>query len=297
MAGVPIGGSVLRFDAVEEGGGRLSDPAGSGCRYREAYFSVPHRLLDAVEARLVPGRRNVFACSGFPSGAAGIRECRLVETTRSPVRCPPVRLHAWAVVARCVAARLPGRFRDGSCCCLADISTGSATLRRSPFAARGALRRSPEDAPLRPAGALGNRTSPADGRITDPRGSVIVGDRCDQPRPGAPVVRAGRLAPGRGASSAGGTRHGPGGTARDPRRVGRASPGPARHERGLARSSQGPCASSVTPNPGTPMPAYGRWYARTGIIWSSSGRTRPVPVTPSVGPARCVTGWSSLANY
>ncbi len=31
------------------------------------------------------------------------------------------------------------------------------------------LRRSPEDAPLRPTGALVSRTSPADGRITDPR--------------------------------------------------------------------------------------------------------------------------------
>ena len=60
-------------------------------------------------------------------------------------------------------------------------------------------------------------------------------------------MRAERLAPGRGASSAGGTRHGPGGAARNPRRVGRASPGPARHEHGLARRSQGPCASSVTP--------------------------------------------------
>ena len=49
------------------------------------------------------------------------------------------------------------------------------------------------------------------------------------------------------------------------------------------RSSQGPCASSVTPNPDTPMVAYGWWYARTGIIWSSSGRTRPVPFAPAVG--------------
>ena len=130
------------------------------------------------------------------------------------------------------------------------------------------------------------------------RGSAsVVGRRSAQRGPGPPGVRAERLAPGRGASSAGGTRHGSVGPARNPRRVGRASPGLARHERGIARSSQGPCASPVTPSPGTPMPAYGRWYATTGIIWSSSGRTRPVPVAPSVGPARCVTRWSSLANY
>ncbi len=99
------------------------------------------------------------------------------------------------------------------------------------------------------------------------RGSASVGRRCAQRGPGPPGERAERLVPGPGASSAGGTRHGPAGAARDPRRVGRASPELARHERGIGRSSQGPCASSVTPNPGTPMPAYGRWYARTGIIW------------------------------
>ena len=130
------------------------------------------------------------------------------------------------------------------------------------------------------------------------RGSAsVVGRRSAQRGPGPPGVMAERLAPGRGSSSAGGTRHGSAGPARNPRRVGRASPGLARHERGIARSSQGPCASPVTPSPGTPMPAYGRWYATTGIIWSSSGRTRPFPVAPSVGPARCVTRWSSLANY
>ena len=184
----------------------------------------------------------------------------------------------------------PRRLALLSCRHLDWLGHAAAVTRRSPRR----LRRPPEDAPVAPGRPSGRLRRMAK-LLT--RGSVIVGDRCDQPRPGAPGVRAERLAPGPCASSAGGTRHGPGGAARDPRRVGRASPGPARHEREIAHSSQGPCASSVTPNPGTPMPAYGWWYARTGIIWSSSGRTRPVPVVPSVGPARCVTGWSSLANY
>ena len=66
------------------------------------------------------------------------------------------------------------------------------------------LRRSPEDAPLRPAGALVNRTSPADGRITDPRVSNCWGpmrsarsgntrreDRAAGAGPGAPRLPAG----------------------------------------------------------------------------------------------------------
>ncbi len=274
-----------------------------------------------------------FACSGFPSGAAGSRECRLVETTRPPVRCPPVRLHAasrfWAAGARCAAAGLPdaftrcvpgrfpgplhsagtGRFagrdirrlsgdgrlgempggvplagrgrlgafgryghqvvmlqerdpldaaggRQGHAgqppavwpavparrlwalhsarcrvtegpsaryestrsrsvrarMCARRLTRPSSMTMRSasarasgflpwsfPRRARAAalptsrlarppaavtlrsprrLRRSPEDAPLRPAGALVNRTTPADYRLTDPRGSVSVGRRC-----------------------------------------------------------------------------------------------------------------------
>ena len=149
------------------------------------------------------------------------------------------------------------------------------------------LRRSPEDAPLHPAGALVDRTSPTDWRITDPRGSVIVGRRRDQPPSGTTWRRA------EGASSADGRRTARAALPGTPGALGRASRGPARDERGIARSSQGPCASSVRPNPGTPMLAYGWWYARKGTIWSSSGRTRPVPAAPSVGPARCVTGWSS----
>ncbi len=188
-------------------------------------------------------------------------------------------------------------FRDGSRCCLADISTGSATLQRSPFAARGACGGHPKTRRCaRPARWSAGRVRRIAELLT--RGSVIVGDRCVQPRPGAPGVRAERLAPGRGAPpSAGGTRHGPGGAARDPRHVGRYLPGAGPTRTRDCAQQSGPWASSVTPNPGTPMPAYGRWYARTGIIWSSSGRARPVPVVPSVGPARCVTGWSSLANY
>lgn len=79
------------------------------------------------------------------------------------------------------------------------------------------LRRSPEDAPLRPAGALVSRTSPADGRITDPRVS-----NCWSPMRSAAsgtTRREGRAAgagPGRLASSTGGTRHGPDGAAGTP---------------------------------------------------------------------------------
>ncbi len=74
---------------------------------------------------MFPAGGMFFACSGLPSGAAGSRACRLVETTRSPVRCPPVRLHAasrylgrpslaaWRRVfltafTRCVPGRFPG---------------------------------------------------------------------------------------------------------------------------------------------------------------------------------------------
>ena len=75
----------------------------------------------------------------------------------------------------------------------ADISTGSATLQRSSFAVLPRrLRRSPEDAPLRPAGALVNRTSPADCTITDPRVSNCWSPMRSAPS-GAPR-RAGRAA-------------------------------------------------------------------------------------------------------
>ena len=93
----------------------------------------------------------------------------------------------------------PRRARAAAC---RHLGHAAAVTLRSPRR----LRRSPEDAPLHPAGALVNRTSPADGR---------------------------------GASSAGGTRHGPAGAARDPRRVGRASPGLARHERGPTDGAPG----------------------------------------------------------
>ncbi len=100
-----------------------------------------------------------------------------------------------------------------------------AVLQRSPFAARGACGGHPKTRRCaRPARWSAGRLRRMAELLT--RGSVIVGDRCDQPGPGAPGVRAERLAPGRGVSFAGGTRHGPGGAARDPRRVGRASPGP-----------------------------------------------------------------------
>ena len=114
------------------------------------------------------------------------------------------------------------------------------------------------------------------------RGSISVGGRCDQPCPGPSSVRASgwrragapRLLAGHAMARAAlpGT---PG--ALDVPLRGRPD------TNAECRSSQGPCASSVTPNPDTPMVAYGWWYARTGIIWSSSGRTRPVPVAPAVG--------------
>ena len=162
-----------------------------------------------------------------------------------------------------------------SCRHLDRLGHAAAVILRSPRR----LRRSPEDAPLRPAGALVNRTSPADCRITDPRVSNCWSPMRSAPVRGPPACgpsgwrRSGR------ASSAGGTRHGWGGAARHPRRVD--VPPRGRPDTNTeCRSSQGPCASSVTPNPDTPMVAYGWWYARTGIIWSSSGRTRPVPVAP-----------------
>ena len=82
-------------------------------------------------------------------------------------------------------------------CCLADISTGSVTLQRPPFAALGACGGHPEDAPLRPAGALVSQTSAADCRVTDPRVS-----NCWSPMRAAPfgtTRREGRAAgPGSG---------------------------------------------------------------------------------------------------
>ena len=160
----------------------------------------------------------------------------------------------------------------------ADISTGSATLQRSSFAVLGACGGHPKTRRCaRPARWSTGRLRRIAELLT--RGSAIVGRRCDQPRPGPPVCgpsgwrRSGR------ASSAGGARHGWGGAARHPRRVD--VPPRGRPDTNTeCRSSQGPCVSSVTPNPGTPMVAYGWWYARTGITWSSSGRTRPVPVAP-----------------
>ncbi|MCY4025512.1 MAG: hypothetical protein OXH75_04260 [Acidobacteria bacterium] len=47
-------------------------------------------------------------------------------------------------------------------CCLADISTGSAHAAAAALRSPRRLRRSPADAPLRPAGALVNRTSLVD---------------------------------------------------------------------------------------------------------------------------------------
>ena len=110
----------------------------------------------------------------------------------------------------------------------------------------------------------------------------MLGGRCDQSRPGPPGVRDERLAPGRGASSAGGTRRGPAALPGTPGALD-VPPRGRPDTNAECRSSQGQCASSVTPNPDTPIVAYGWWYARTGIIWSSSGRTRPVPVAPAVG--------------
>ena len=90
--------------------------------------------------------------------------------------------------------------------------------------ARPPLQRSPENAPVAPGRHVGQ---PDVRRMAEllTRGSASVGRRCAQRGPGPPGVRAERLAPGRGASSAGGTRHGPAGPARDPRRVGTCLPG------------------------------------------------------------------------
>ena len=113
------------FDVVEQAAGGCRIRPDSGCRHREAYFSVPHRLCDAVAARLVPAGGTFFACSGFPSGAAGSRECRLVEndtvsgalpSRQVACRLPFLRrpsLAAWRRVfltafTRCVPGRFPG---------------------------------------------------------------------------------------------------------------------------------------------------------------------------------------------
>ena len=168
------------------------------------------------------------------------------------------------------------------CCCLADISTGSAHAAAATLCSPRRLRRSPEDAPLRPAGALVNRTSLADCRITDPRvnecwGADAISPVRDPPacgtsgwrRAGAPRLLAGHARPGRRCPA--------------PEARWTCLFGGRPNTNAEFRSSQGLCASSVTPNPDTPMVAYGWWYARTGIIWSSSGRTRPVPFAPAVG--------------
>ena len=76
-----------------------------------------------------------------------------------------------------------------SCRHLDRLGHAAAVILRSPRR----LRRSPDDAPLRPAGALVNRTSPADCRITDPRVS-----NCWSPMRSAPSG-----APGRGGRAAG----------------------------------------------------------------------------------------------
>ncbi len=74
-----------------------------------------------------------------------------------------------------------------------------AVLQRSPFAARGACGGHPKTRRCaRPARWSAGRLRRMAELLT--RGSVIVGRRCAQPRPGPPGVRAERLAPGRGAS-------------------------------------------------------------------------------------------------
>ena len=183
-------------------------------------------------------------------------------------------------------------FRDGSRCCLADNSTGSATLQRSRFAVLGACGGHPKTRRCaRPARWSAGRLRRIAGLLTRAGQQVLGADALspvrDHPaygrvgwrRAGTPRLLAGHARPGRRcpAPQAGWTCL-PGA-------------GPTR-TRDCAQQSGGPCASSVTPNPGAPMLAYGRWHARTGIR-SSSGRARPVPATPSVGPARCATGWSS----
>ena len=140
-----------------------------------------------------------------------------------------------------------------SCRHLDRLGHAAAVILRSPRR----LRRSPEDAPLRPAGALVNRTSPADCRITDPRVSNCWSPMRSAPS-GAPR-RAGRAAgagPGAPRLLAG---HATAGAALpgNPRRVD--VPPRGRPDTNTeCRSSQGPCASSVTPNPGR------RWWRTAG---------------------------------
>ena len=119
-----------------------------------------------------------------------------------------------------------------SCRHLDRLGHAAAVILRSPRR----LRRSPEDAPLRPAGALVNRTSPADCRITDPRVSNCWSPMRSAPVRGPPGVRAERLAPVRArlllAGHATAARRCPA-----PQASGRASPGPARHEHGMPQQS------------------------------------------------------------
>jgi len=229
--------------------------------------AVPaRRLWPLRSARRRVTRGRAARCESTRSPSMRARMCAR-RLTRSSSDDHAERRRRGRTVSCCV------RFRDGSRCCLADISTGSATLQRSPFAALGACGGHPKTRRCaRPARwSTGRRRRIAE-LLT--RGSAIVGRRWDQPLPGTTWRRA------EGASSADGTRTVRAALPGTPGALGRASPGPARDERGSARSSQGPCASSVRPNPGTPMLAYGWWYARkepSGVRAGGRARFRPLP--------------------
>ena len=119
---------------------------------------------------------------------------------------------------------------------LADISTGSATLQRSSFAVLGACGGHPKTRRCaRPARWSTGRLRRIAELLT--RGSVIVGRRCDQPRPGPPGVRAERLAPVRARLVCWRDTPRLGRRCPAPQARGRASPGPARHEHGMPQQS------------------------------------------------------------
>ena len=146
---------------------------------------------------------------------------------------------------------------------LADISTGSATLQRSSVAVLGACGGHPKTRRCaRPARWSTGRLRRIAELLT--RGSVSVGRRCDQPRPGPPACgpsgwrRSGR------ASSAGGTRHG-WGAARHPRRVDvLPGAGPTRTRNAAAVRARAPRLSRRIP--------IRRWWRTAG---GTPGRESP----------------------
>ena len=157
------------------------------------------------------------------------------------------------------------------------ISTGSATLQRSLVAALGACG-------CRPTGRLW--------RVAEllTRGSAIAGRRCDQPRPGAPGVRAERLGSGRSPRLLAGNAM-----------AWAAPPGPRARSACLPDRPDRHAGSRATvraPAPRPPRRISARCCRAVGCTPGREsgvrvGRMRPVPAAASVGPARCVTGWPS----